>query len=196
MSRVRTMTVLVVLVSAAVGRAESPPAPAAATPEGAAPAEPAPKPVAAPNVEALLEQIARRSAELDRREAALAEQERSIGSLQAEVDRRLAELESLRSAIEERLASWKRDAGDQVQRLAKLYTEMPPAQSAALLEKLEPGLATDVLRKMKNKPAASALALMSEAQALRLSKRVAYPLSQLPASASKDAASHGAGGGR
>jgi flagellar motility protein MotE (MotC chaperone) len=150
-------------------------------------------PVATPiDVERLLQQLGQRGAALDQREADLAARERSISELEAEVSRRLSELEALRTRIEERLASFRQENGDSVQRLVKIYAEMPPSQAAHLLESLEPGLATDVVRRMKQKQAAAVLALMSPTTALRISELVARPLANVTAAAGASSSQSGA----
>lgn len=165
-----------------VARAASEPPAAEASPPAAADCR------GAAGIETLLEQLRQRSAELERREGAIAARERSLADLDAQVARRLDELEGVRTAIEERLAAWKQESGDQVTRLAKVYAEMPPGEAAPLLEALEPDLASDILRRLKNKQAAAVLTLMSKKHALRLSRMSARPLASLqpPASDAED----------
>jgi flagellar motility protein MotE (MotC chaperone) len=154
---------------------------------GAPAAAEARSPAAAASAETLLEQLRQRSAELERRESELAARERSLADLDAQVARRLDELEAVRKVIEQKLAAWKEESGDQVLRLAKVYGEMPPGEAAPLLEALEPDLASDILRRMKNKQAAAVLALMSRPHALRLSRMAARPLAQIASPAAGEA---------
>lgn len=158
-----------------------PASPAGGTGDAPVATAPAPAATTPADVERLLQQLGQRGAALDRREQEVAARERSIAELEAEVSRRLGELETLRGQIEARLAGFKKENGDSVQRLVKVYAEMPPAQAAHLLESLDPVLATDVVRRMKHKQAAAILALMTPATALRISELVARPLANVTA---------------
>jgi flagellar motility protein MotE (MotC chaperone) len=136
--------------------------------------------VAARPPERMLEEVRERGAQLERRERELAERERVIGTLEARVEARLAEIHEIRDLVEKRIAEWEALEGDRVKRLAKVYSEMPPERAAPLLEQLELDLATQVLSGMKPKDSAAVLAAMNGPRALRLSRRVARPLADPP----------------
>ena len=114
--------------------------------------------------------LARRKLELDAREQA-------VTVLEEEALRMLAEVTGIRIALEKRIAAREQQEGDRVKRLAKVYAAMPADRAAPLLEGLDLDLATEILTKMKHKSSAQVLALMPSAVALRLSRRVARPLS-------------------
>ncbi len=109
-------------------------------------------------------------------ELELAEREQAAEELEAEARRLLDEVDAIRVAIEARLAEWEEQAGEPVQRLAKVYAAMPPAHAARLLEQLDLDLATAIVSTMKYKQSAAVLSAMSAPTALRVSRRAAAPL--------------------
>lgn len=157
-----------------------------ATPEGVVPAALGDERELAP----LLRQVQTRLEELERRERELAERERSLGELSAEATRALDALEALRGTVDQRIATLEALRGDGVGRLAKVYAAMPPARAAALLERLEPEVATVLVGRMKGKRSAAVLASMSPESALRVSRATALPL---PAVGDAPASEGGAG---
>lgn len=132
-------------------------------------------------VTTLLSEIRTRSSELDRREQELAEREQAVVELEEAIAVQLAELETLASTVEERIAAWEADNGDSVRKLAKIYAALQPARAASLLEELDVALATQIVAKMKDKKSAAVLARISETRALDMSRRVAHPLAMEPA---------------
>ena len=64
--------------------------------------------------------------------------------------------------------------------LAKLYAAMPPARAANLLSGLDLDLSVEIIRKMKQKPAAALLASMKSKRALAISRRLTDPLASPP----------------
>ncbi|MDJ0847898.1 MAG: hypothetical protein QNK04_05855 [Myxococcota bacterium] len=163
------------LWSAGVARSEE------AEPEGAAAtgaseqrSDP-PSPVAerlVGELRAMKRRLAARESELDARERAAVE-------LEAEARRLLQRVERLRAALDEQIAEWEQENDSRIARLAKVYAEMPPAKAAPLVEGLDIDLATRLLTRMKHKDSAQVMALLPNEVALRLSRRVARPLSGL-----------------
>ena len=92
------------------------------------------------------------------------------------IEKRIAELEADRAAIEARIATWETQDGDRIKKLAKVYSAMPPARAAVLLSELELNLAVSVLAGMKQKNSAKVLAVIDSKRALVLSRRLARPL--------------------
>lgn len=129
-----------------------------------------------PGLERLLLEAQARAHALDQRAADLDERERTIDALEAETVARLAELQVLQDRLEQRIAEIEAQSDESIKQLAKVYAAMPPGRAAPLLESLEPVLATQILKRMKYKKSAAVLAVMSQGDALRLSRRVARPL--------------------
>jgi len=145
--------------------------PARAEPGAAAPSD--------PGVAVLLGEIRARQAELDARERELQDREQRVGELEANVRMRLDELETLATAVEQRIVGWEYANQDKsLSRLAKIYGTMPPRTAASLLEQLDLDLATRIVAKMKHKQSAALLPLLSQPRALAMSRSVAHPLGQ------------------
>ena len=133
-----------------------------------------------PGVRALLDELDRRSRELDLRERALDERAEHVEALEARVEERLQELEQISATVERRIQAWEEGQSDKVRRLAKIYGAMKPQQAAQLIEGLDVGLATQIVARMKEKQSAAVLAYVSEDRALAMSRRVARPLANEP----------------
>lgn len=130
-----------------------------------------------PGVAMLIGEIQVRQAELDTREQELVDREERIADVESEIDVRLAELDTITTAVEERIANWERAHSDsQLSRLAKIYGSMDPRTAARLLEELDLDLATRIIAKMKHKQSAELLPLISQPRALAMSRSVAHPL--------------------
>lgn len=126
--------------------------------------------------EALLAKVQAQTRSLETREREVEARELAAAELEREALRILDEARSVRLVIERRLEEWEETKGDRVARLAKVYSEMPPDRAAPLLEQLGQDLATEVVARMKPKDSAGVLALMSNPNALRISRSVAKPL--------------------
>ena len=132
-----------------------------------------------PEAERLVGELRAMKRRLASREAELDARERSVVELEAEALRLLQRVERLRAALDEQLAEWEQENESRISRLAKVYAEMPPAKAAPLVEGLDIDLATRLLTRMKHKDSAQVMALLPNDVALRLSRRVARPLSGL-----------------
>lgn len=162
--------VLVGSSGAGSGRAAQEPGAPAAAREAAAP------PAADPALAPLLRGVQERMEQLDRRERELAERERALDELSGEARRALDELAALRDAVEARIVAFETLRGDGIGKLAKVYAAMPPAQAAALLDRLDTEVATSVIVRMKDKKSAAVLAAMSSDRALRVTRSTALPV--------------------
>ena len=140
------------------------------------PAEPRVDPPS-PEAERLVGELRAMKRRLAAREAELDARERAVGELEAEALRLLQQVEALRAALDEQITEWEQENDSRIARLAKVYAEMPPAKAAPLLEGLDLDLATRLLTRMKHKDSAQVMALLPNEVALRLSRRVARPLS-------------------
>lgn len=126
--------------------------------------------------EALLAKVQEQTRSLEAREREVEARELAAAELEREALRILDEVRAVRLVIERRLEEWEETKGDRVARLAKVYSEMPPDRAAPLLESLGQDLAVEVVARMKPKDSAGVLALMSNPNALRISRSVAKPL--------------------
>jgi flagellar motility protein MotE (MotC chaperone) len=110
----------------------------------------------------------------------LAERERSAGSVEQETQKRLKELEALRTALDERIASLDARSDERVGKLADIYGRMPPERAAAVVEALDPELAARILASMRPARSAAILAALPDARAADLSRRLLRPLTSAP----------------
>lgn len=131
------------------------------------------------HVEGLLVEIRKEKNATKERQFELDEREISIAKLEDTFKDRASEFEELRLALEARLDQLEEQLGDQVARLAKTYSAMPPTSASPLLESLEIELATAIMRRMKPKKSAAVLAVMSQTRATRLSRLLALPFNNV-----------------
>lgn len=131
------------------------------------------------SAERLLLEIRSRKASLDEREHELDARESSVVELEARVSERIEELKSVRLDLAQRLSVLDEESEARVQTLTKVYAAMPPNRAAPLLEAIDADLATAILRRMKTKKSAAVIALMSQEEALLLSRRVAQPFARV-----------------
>jgi len=132
-------------------------------------------------VQPLLAEIRMRQSDIDRRERALAERERTQLELETLVETQLQEIMEQRETMEKRITAWEASSGERIRQLAKIYAAMKPAKAAQLLEGLDANLATQILSKMKHKKSAAILERIESERALTVSRQVAHPLSFEPA---------------
>jgi flagellar motility protein MotE (MotC chaperone) len=127
-------------------------------------------------VERIIAELREREATLETFERELKAREESISKLEGQLEKRMAELEMMRATVEKRIETWSSQDGDRIKRLAKVYSEMPSAKAASLLQILDRDLATSILSGMKDKISAAILADMPRSEAIKLSKRFVRPL--------------------
>ncbi len=133
-------------------------------------------PAPPPGAEALAHELSLRLLTLQQREETVELRERSIVEIESESQRILDEVGSLRAAIEARIAEHAKGDVERIARLAKVYSAMPPASAAKLLEALPLDVSARVLAKMKQKNAAQILTVIASPAAVRISKNVLDPL--------------------
>ncbi|MEE9281595.1 MAG: hypothetical protein V3V67_15595 [Myxococcota bacterium] len=104
--------------------------------------------------------------ELEARQAALR-------LLEKDLERRLAELSSLREELAGVLASAEEKSDRELETLISFYQAMKPKKAAVLLEKLPAQLAADVLASMKTREAGKVLNVMKPERAVRISRLLA-----------------------
>ena len=104
--------------------------------------------------------------ELEARQAALR-------LFEEDLERRLAELSSLREELAEVLASGEEKSDRELRTLISFYQAMKPKNAAVLLEKLPAQLAADVLASMKTREAGKVLNVMKPERAVRISRLMA-----------------------
>jgi flagellar motility protein MotE (MotC chaperone) len=174
----------VALVRAAAPATASNPASTAAPALAAGPASPTPPQAASPGLpppagmpspaeQRLLQDLARRSAALDARAAALALKETVLQAAEKRVAAEVAELQ----ALQKKLAAedQARQAGSEANwdGLVKLYQNMRPQDAATIFNGLDMHVLLEVVRRMNERKAAPILAAMDPEKARALTAQLA-----------------------
>ncbi|MGH6718726.1 MAG: MotE family protein [Alphaproteobacteria bacterium] len=123
---------------------------------------------------ALLQQLAERRAELDRREQDLATREQALDGVERRVEDKVAELKALLAKLDATIVE--RDAAqeEQLRSLVKIYENMKPKDAAVILNQLDTTILLDVIDRMKEAKAAPILALMDPERARTVTQDLAH----------------------
>jgi flagellar motility protein MotE (MotC chaperone) len=120
----------------------------------------------------LLEELNRRSAELDRREHDLQTWAAQIAVAERLARAQLAELGQLRADLEKVVANQSAASDEDIAVLVGLYSNMKPTQAAALLGHLDAGMAAAILEKLDIHSAGPALAAMEPTMAVAITEEL------------------------
>jgi flagellar motility protein MotE (MotC chaperone) len=113
----------------------------------------------------LLQQLAKRRAELDQREKDLADRAAMLEAVQQQVTTKVGEQQKLKSDIE-KLTGGGQDAGSmKYRRLVKIYESMKPDEAARILEKMDGQVLLEVVTRMGERRLAPILAQMDPLKA-------------------------------
>jgi flagellar motility protein MotE (MotC chaperone) len=144
-----------------------------------APSRPDPPARAAPSESApvvdgrLLQEVSRRQAELDRRERDLQTRAAQVAAAEQLARRQISELERLRHEVET-LAAHEFSAADaDLTLLVGLYSNMKPAQAAAVLGKMDAVKSAAILQRLDTRSAGPILAGMDPQAALAVTEELA-----------------------
>jgi flagellar motility protein MotE (MotC chaperone) len=144
--------------------------PAPSSPEAVAAAKdkaeekPAEQPLTDEDVQ-ILQQLAARRAELDKRAAAIEQREALLQAAEQKVEAKIAELQTMRADLEKLLAQGNKERTEQLKSLVKIYENMKPKQAAAIFEQLDLKILLTVVEEMKEAKAAPVLAAMNPTKA-------------------------------
>jgi flagellar motility protein MotE (MotC chaperone) len=127
----------------------------------------------------LLQMLAQRRAEIDRREAELEQRNTLLEAAEQRIDEKITELKILRTAIEELLIRRDQQEEAQLNSLVKIYENMKPKDAARIFEELDMAVLLDVIERMKERKTAPILAQMNPKRAkaitLELAQRRGFP---------------------
>jgi flagellar motility protein MotE (MotC chaperone) len=113
----------------------------------------------------LLQQLAKRRAELDQREKDLADRAAMLEAVQQQISTKVGEQQKLKSDIE-KLTGGGQDAGSmKYRRLVKIYESMKPDEAARILEKMDGEVLLEVVTRMGERRLAPILAQMDPLKA-------------------------------
>jgi flagellar motility protein MotE (MotC chaperone) len=138
----------------------------------------------------LLQNLAKRRAEIEQRDTAVQQREAMLKVAEDRVNQKLAELSSLKADIEKLLDLQKKKQDDQVMSLVKIYSGMKPQDAARIFNTLEMPVLLSVVSHMKEQKSAAIIAGMQPDRARELTTRLA-DLRELPDGASADAGTAG-----
>ena len=163
-----------------------PPAPAAGRPAADAAAPPvrmaaAQPPPAATGQEGgfgtvqaeMVQRLAERREELDRRARELDQREALLAAAEQRIDQKINELRQLRSNIEGLLKTANEQQQAQLESLVKIYETMKPKEAARIFENLEMPVLLNVMERMKEGKTALILAAMDPLKAKEITTSLA-----------------------
>jgi len=129
--------------------------------------------VLSPEVEkekTLLGAIARRQKELDEREAAIMVEEARLLVIKKDVEKRIAELDSVLEKIEAFVRKIDEVNDERVRRVAKIYSSMNPEEAASRIEKIDEKTAVMILSIISERQAAKILSFVDVDKSVKLSQ--------------------------
>lgn len=115
---------------------------------------------------ALVEQLAAREKELDRRDAALNDRQRLVDAAEEELQRRMTALENSRTALENSEQHTDQLRNDDADRLVKIYQAMKPEDAAAIFNILDLRIGVALLNRMNPRKASAIMEAMSPQRAI------------------------------
>jgi flagellar motility protein MotE (MotC chaperone) len=121
----------------------------------------------------VLQQLAKRRAELDLRARQLDEREALVKAAEQRMEQKMAELKALQATVQDLLKQ--RNAADeqQLQSLVKIYENMKPKAAAQIFEEMDMDVLLDVVARMNERKVAPILALVSPTRAKELTFELA-----------------------
>ncbi|MFN8693110.1 MAG: MotE family protein [Holosporales bacterium] len=128
----------------------------------------------------LLQSLRERRELIDQRDAALTEREKVLSGLEAQVEAKINELntikdqiEQLRADIDQRSKKFRKSEDEQILSLVRVYEKMKPKDAAAIFNNLELTILLDVVKNMKETKLAPIMAAMDNGKAKTLSAELA-----------------------
>lgn len=128
----------------------------------------------------VLQSLARRREEIEKREQKLAAQEALLKAAEQEVDRKIAELNKLRGELESLLGQQQTMEEDRIASLVKIYENMKPKEAAAIFNTLDMDVLLAVISRMAERRSSPIIANMDTNKArlvtIRLAEQRKLPL--------------------
>lgn len=128
----------------------------------------------------VLQSLAKRRDDLDRREKSLAEREALLSAAEQEVDHKIAELNKLKSELESLLGQQQKEQDDRIDSLVKIYEGMKPKEAATIFNTLDMDVLLPVISRMNERKSGPILASMDPEKARIVTIRLAQQR-ELPA---------------
>ncbi len=121
----------------------------------------------------VLQSLARRREEIEKREQKLAAQEALLKAAEQEVDRKIAELNKLRGELEALLGKQQTMEEERILSLVKIYENMKPKEAAAIFNTLDMDVLLAVIGKMSERRSSPIIANMQTDRARLVTIRLA-----------------------
>lgn len=121
----------------------------------------------------VLQSLARRREEIEKREQQLAQQEALLKAAEQEVDNKIAELNKLRGEIEGLLGQQSEMEDERILSLVKIYENMKPKEAAAIFNTLDMDVLLSVISRMAERRSSPILANMEPERARLVTIRLA-----------------------
>lgn len=121
----------------------------------------------------VLQSLAKRRAELEKREQDISLKEASLGVVEKNIEAKLNQLKALQSDLTGIIAEYNSKEDEKIKSLVKIYESMKPAEAAKIFEQLQMSVLLDVADNMKEAKLASILAKMDTYKAKELTVEIA-----------------------
>ena len=121
----------------------------------------------------LLQNLAARREVINDREAELDQRESILAAAEARIDRKINEMKSLKTHIEDLIREKEQDEEEKILKLVKVYESMKPKQAAVIWNELEMPILLEVATRMREVKAADVMARMSPERARELTGELA-----------------------
>ena len=135
----------------------------------------------------VLQSLSKRRDKLNKREKKIGQQEALLRAAEGEVDRKVAELNKIRSELEDLLNRQKTIQDERIDSLVKIYGNMKPKLAARIFDTLEMEVMLSVISKMSERKSSPILANMDPEKARQVTIQLAEQrkLPSLPTSTKK-----------
>jgi flagellar motility protein MotE (MotC chaperone) len=121
----------------------------------------------------ILQSLAARRAELDKREQQIGQREALLKAAGGEVDRKIAELNKLRGELEDLLNKQKTAEDERINSLVKIYENMKPKDAANIFNTLDMDVLLPVIAKISERKSSPILAAMDPEKAREVTIKLA-----------------------
>lgn len=135
----------------------------------------------------VLQNLQARRGQLDQREQALQTSLALLTAAEAKVDAKIKTFNDLKAQVQALMGAADKKQKDEVDRLVKVYSDMKPAQAAAVMVQLDDKVRVPVAAAMKEQKLAAILSAMPPAEAKKLTEKLANRFTP-PASVTEAAA--------
>lgn len=121
----------------------------------------------------LLQELSVRRKELDAREQGMIQKEGLLKAAEDRIDKRIKEMEAVRSEIEALITKYDEQEEAQFKSLVQIYEKMKPKDAARIFNELDMDVLLQVIRRMKASKTAPVLANMKAQRAKEITSRIA-----------------------